>query len=545
MAEAKRSRSTPAPIETDDVLSALWRLRSKASRVVTPVQPAGAPKRTKSTVAAAPKIYANCADARYVPLQGDDVAKEKNVETALRLAAKRHYSDPDCALTCSAKTELGRRCQRTNCFLWPFCNWHLASLCQLEVIYDEGRGAFVLRTLKDIEKGTTITYFGGNVLNERLPFIDVYEQKIMPVRKLSENEFVEAIRANRPPGRFVQDYEVLGKANANAKLVSDVSTKTGKDYKLVKVVSTVPIPANSEIVIDVDSAIETTATSSRSGATQPPSVPEEVVQSVAESVTEDVVEVVAEGGINQFTLSKESVACFPTSLVALQILLKYKERICRKGLLDVLTPANVAEIVRFGNQVMATCVTEKRIPEGRRLPNIEEIIGVEPLKLTIDQDFVLYLIDQVDKSDFKLLQNEANYRRMWELIVGYSEQPSQQNDPVLAFTFTKGGSTYALAYFDPSRCPGNQNVPPMFLLFDSHVRNGARFWITGSIDSAVDVMTNKYKRATEGNKTGMEPISEAVLEEMGEGASFDLNRVMYTSSKQKVVPKVGPNPLEV
>lgn len=72
----------------------------------------------------------------------------------------------DCS-QCQAITSMNRRCDFRNCYTFPFCKWHLDSLCGLRIgessIPDAGLGLFTT-----IERKTNdfITFYSGDVLTD-------------------------------------------------------------------------------------------------------------------------------------------------------------------------------------------------------------------------------------------------------------------------------------------------------------------------------------------------------------------------------------------
>lgn len=204
---------------------------------------------------------------------------------------------------CHAPTELGRSCKLVSCFTFPFCKYHLASLCALEVkpsnTINAGLGLFTLTDRKDGEfiawySGDSLTLYDLEMRYRRTPesvgdpvpqqyVLSVFQntnpsQVVVPEsslsRPLSDEEksvvklvngkreifdpklFIDAVHTQSHIGRFInrpstkKQQQETGQAPAetNVKFLNFQYSRGTDQPNFLKVVATKAIKAGSELI---------------------------------------------------------------------------------------------------------------------------------------------------------------------------------------------------------------------------------------------------------------------------------------------------------
>lgn len=180
---------------------------------------------------------------------------------------------------CYATTCLGVQCERKNLFLFPFCKWHLQSICGLEVRHVPEVDGLGLFTLRDIQNGEFVTFYSGDLLNKKSFYrryqIEITDEEIEQLRSERQNKqadklekrqldfekryptrglfaFQSIVNPNRVydalttashPGRYINDYRGLAE-RPNI----EFTERPGEDK--LRVIATENIPANSQILGD-------------------------------------------------------------------------------------------------------------------------------------------------------------------------------------------------------------------------------------------------------------------------------------------------------
>lgn len=189
--------------------------------------------------------------------------------------------NPFVCSQCTAMNPIGsEQCQRTNCVIWPYCKWHLQSICGLRVgirtsssagAAGSGAGAagsgssseqlLGLFTTKDIPMGSFITWFSGDLLTaeklkQRYQGREKQGGPYEPRRK-NLNEYVDPFFTDSTVGRYIEQSST---PNAKFAFVDPVSVSTfgneneGLRVGIIQVVATRQINSGEQITVNFDAA---------------------------------------------------------------------------------------------------------------------------------------------------------------------------------------------------------------------------------------------------------------------------------------------------